>query len=88
MIEWSMEGFSLKSSFVVLIPLHSVKPACRERDIVGTTSVQCMCMRFMRFVPACIVRPSGFFRAITCTFTHGFQTNLAQLFTLTRKSVI
>ena len=54
MIEWSKEGFSLKSSFAVL-PV-SVEPACRERDIVGTTSVRCMCMRFVRLVHGLCVR--------------------------------
>ena len=35
-----------------------------------TTSVQCMC----------IMHPSRFVWAITSTFMHGFQNNMAQLF--------
>ena len=45
-----------------------VELACGEQDIVVTISVQCMC----------IVRLSAFVRAITSTFMHLFQNNLAQ----------
>ena len=48
-----------------------VKPACSERDIVVTTSVQCMRMHAL-----CVVHASRFVRVITCTFMHGFQNNL------------
>ena len=40
-----------------------------------TIFIWCMCM------PA-YVHPSGFVRAITYTFMHGFQNNLAQLLPL------
>ena len=47
-----------------------VESACGDRGIV-----QCMCMRAF-----CVVHAqSGFVRAITCTFVHGFQNNMAQL---------
>ena len=52
-----------------------VKLTCSERDIVVTASVWCTCVR------ACM-HPSRFIRAITCTFLHGFQNNLAQLFSM------
>ena len=55
-----------------------VELACGEQDIVVTISVQCMC----------IVRLSAFVRAITSTFMHGFQNNLAQLFSLRSRSAI
>ena len=38
-------------------------------------------------VGAC-VRPDRFVQAITCTFVHGFQNNLSQLFSLRRRSAI
>ena len=44
-----------------------IKPACGERDIVGTVSVQCLCLLLIEFV-----------QAITSTFMHAFQNNLAQ----------
>ena len=50
-----------------------VAPSCGERDIVVTISVWCMCVR-----RACM-HQYGLVRAITCTFMHGFQNNLAQL---------
>ena len=78
MIDWSQEGF-LESSFAFLLPLHFVEPACCETDIVVTTSVQGMWVRCV-YVQIC---PS-----ITCAFMHRFQNNLAQLFSLTSKSVI
>ena len=43
-----------------------VETACGERNIV-TISVRCMC------VCCACVHPSGFVRAITSTFMHGFQ---------------
>ena len=53
-----------------------VQPACSERDVIVTTSVQ--------GVFACVhcagVHPSGFAGTITFTFVHGFQNNLTQLF--------
>ena len=91
MIEWSKEGFSLKSSFAVLIPLHfcraSLQGARHSWCNFISVYVHAFCAACAWLVCALCVRP-GFFRAITCTFMHGFQTNLAQLFTLTRKSVI
>ena len=53
------------------IVLLLVQPTCGVRDIAVTISVRCMC------VHACL-RPSGFVRAITSTFIHEFQNNLAQ----------
>ena len=92
MIELSKEGFSLKSSFAVLIPLHfcraSLQGARYSWNNFRPVYVHALCVACVWLVHACIVRPSGFFRAITCTFMHGFQNNLAQLFTLTRRSAI
>ena len=51
-------------------------------ETVFTTSGRCMCVR------ALCVRPSGFVRAINCTFVDGFQNNLAQLFFFRIVSVI
>ena len=48
-----------------------VEPACGERDKVVTILVRCMCVCPSRFVPA-----------ITLTFMHEFQNDLAQLFSL------
>ena len=59
-----------------------VEPPCGERDIVVTLSVRCMCM-----CCAC-VHLSGFVWAITSTFMHRFQNDLAQLFSLRSKSAI
>ena len=55
-----------------------VELACGEQDIVVTITVQYMC----------IVRLSAFGWAITSTFMHGFQNNMAQLFSLRRRSAI
>ena len=55
-----------------------VELVCGEQDIVVTISVQCMC----------IVRLSAFVRAVTSTFIHGFQKNLAQLFSFKSGSAI
>ena len=57
---------------------------CGERDIVVTTTALCMCVH----CECVVVHPSGFVRAITATFMHGFQNNLAQLFSLRSISVI
>ena len=88
MIEWSKEGFSLKSSFAILIPLHfcraSLQGARHSWYNFSSVYVHAFCAACAWLVRACIVRPTRFFRAITCTFMHGFQTKLAQLFTLTR----
>ena len=59
-----------------------VKPACGEQDLVLTISDPCMC------VCCTCVRPCRFVWAITSTFMHGFQNNLAQLFSLTSRSAI
>ena len=92
MIGCSKEGFSLKSSFVVLISLHicraSLQGARHTLYNFSSVYVHALYVAYAWLVRACIVRPSGFFRAITCTFMHGFQNNLAQLLTLTRRSVI
>ena len=56
-------------------------PLAVKGDIAVAIFVRCMCM------PACI-RPSGFVRAITPTFMHGFQNYLAQLLFLRRRSAI
>ena len=50
-----------------------------KRDIAVTILVRCMC------VSVCVF-PSGFVRAITPTFMHGFQNVLAQLLSLRRGS--
>ena len=61
-----------------------MEPACGEGDIVVTTHVRCMCV-----VLACIVCvASGFVPAITCTFMHRSEKNLAQLFSLRSRSAI
>ena len=81
MIEWSKEGFSLKPSFAVLIPLHfcraSLQGARHSWYNFILVYVHAFCAACAWLVCACIVRPSGFTRAITCTFMHSFQTNLA-----------
>ena len=59
-----------------------VEPAYCEQDIVVTTSVWYICV-----VLVCM-HPSGFVRAITNTFKHGFQSNLAQLLFLMSRSTI
>ena len=77
-----MHGF--KNNLAQLFSLRSKSAICNnffesaidEPGIVVTTSVRCMCVR------CSCVWPSGFFRTITCTFVHGFQNNLAQLFSL------
>ena len=87
MIEWSKEGISLKSSFAILIPLPfcraSLQGARHSWYNFSSVYVHVLCVACAWLVRACIVRPSGFFQAITCTFMHGFQNNMAQLFTLT-----
>ena len=50
---------------------------------MSETSVGCMCICYALFV-----RLSGFVRAITCIFVHGFQNNLAQLLSSKSKSAI
>ena len=62
--------------------LFFVEPACSEQHLVVTISVRSLC------VPCVCVYPSGFVRAITSTFMHGFQNNLAQLFSRMSKSAI
>ena len=62
-----------------------VEPACGERDIVVKTSLRCICLCWALCV---CVHPSEFVSAITCTFVHGFQNNLAQLFSLRSRSAI
>ena len=88
----SKEGFSLKSSFAVLIPLHfcraSLQGARHSWYNFNSVYAHALCVACAWLVRACIVCPSGFLRAITCTFMHGFQNNLAQLLTLTRRSAI
>ena len=46
-----------------------------------------MCVRALCVRCAC-VHPSEFVRAIACTFMHGFQNNLAQLFFLRKNQHI
>ena len=54
----------------------------------------CSCYNFsLVYVRALCVRcacvhPSGLVRVITCTFVHGFQNNLAQLFSLRSRNAI
>ena len=85
MIGCSKEGFSLKSSFAVLIPLHfcraSLQAARHSWYNFSSVYVHALCVAC-----ACVRCASVriFFRAIICTFMHGFQDYLAQLFTLTR----
>ena len=52
-------------------------PLTIKRDIAVTILLRCMC-----------VCASGFVRAITPTFMHGFQNNLTQLMSLRRRSAI
>ena len=70
------EGFSLKSSFAVLIPLHfcpaSLQRARHSWYNFSSVCVHSLCVACAWLMRACIVRPSGIFRAITCTFMHGF----------------
>ena len=61
-----------------------LEPAFSERDIVVTILVQHVCVRCACL---CIVHSSGFVWAITCTFMHEFQNNLAQLLSSRSKSV-
>ena len=71
------------SSFALLIALHFCRArlqySCYNLSFVyvRTLSVPCVCVRLSRFV-----------RAINCTCMHGFQNNLAQLFSLTSRSAI
>ena len=53
-----------------------------ETWVVVTISVWCTCV----CVHCACVCPSDFVRAITSTFMHVFQNNLAQLFSLRRRS--
>ena len=55
------------------------RAACSERDKVVTHFCS-VCMR--PYVCACIVYPSGFVRVITLSFLHGFQNDMAQVFSL------
>ena len=58
------------------------KPAkCGEQDIVVTASFRCMCVH-------CECVPCASVCLLTCKFVHGFQNNLAQLFSLRSKSAI
>ena len=65
MIEWSKEGFSLKSSFAVLIPLHfcraSLQGARHSWYNFISVYVHAFCAACAWLVRACIVRPSGSF---------------------------
>ena len=76
MIEWSKEGFSVNSSFAVSIPLHfcraSLQGARHSWYNFRSVYVHALCVACVWLVCACFVRPSGFFRTITCTFMHGF----------------
>ena len=54
-----------------------VEPASCECYIVVRISVVCA---------LCVVCPPGFFQAITSAFMHGFQNNMAQLFSLMSRS--
>ena len=56
------------------------EPACGGQDIVVTTLNLCMCLS------CAYVHLSRFTQAIACTFMHGFQNNLAQLFSLRNRS--
>ena len=75
--------FLLFSVYIVLDPLFFVEPACGERDIVVLISFRCMCVH-----ACCVMHLSGFVRAIPSIFMHGFQNNLAQLFSLACRSAI
>ena len=59
-----------------------IEPTCSEQDIVVIISVQCMCVHWD------CVHLSGFVLAITSTFMHEFQNNLAELYFLTNRSAI
>ena len=64
-----------------------VEPACGEQDIVVTTSVRLMCLHVCIMCCACM-RLSGYVLVITSIFTHEFQNNLAQLFSLRSKNAL
>ena len=61
---------TLKTSFAVLIPLHfcpaSLQGARHSWNNFSSVYVHALCVACAWPVRACIVRPSGFFRAITC----------------------
>ena len=80
-IQWLVWNRLLRFfSFLFLFFLSS--PLAGKRDIVVTILFGvCACVRAS-------VRPSGFVRAITCTFMHGFQNNFAQLLPSRRKRAI
>ena len=62
-------------------------PLAVKQNISVTIFSKCMYVRAC----ACVrpfVRPSGFIRAITPTFMHGFQNYLTQFLNLRRKSAI
>ena len=60
-----------------------VEPTCDLPDIVVTTSVRCISVCVCASV--CL---SKLVQAIACTFMHGFQNNVAQLFSLKSGSAI
>ena len=64
-----------------------VEPACGERDTVVTVSFWCICMCYVYIAHACL-HPSLFILAITSTFMHEYQNDLAQSFSLRRRSAI
>ena len=59
-----------------------------KQYIAVTSFVHCMCMPkcMCGLVLACVCE-SGFVRAITSTFMHEFQNNLAQLLSLRRSTI-
>ena len=69
-----------------------VEPTCSEQDIGVTIFIWCMCICVHMCACVCgvdaCVPPSGFVWAITSTFMHGFQNDLAQLFSMRRRSAI
>ena len=77
MMEWSKEVFSLKSSFAVLIPLHLYRASLQEERHswynFSSVYVHALCVACAWLVRACIVRASGFFRAITSTLCMDFK---------------
>ena len=61
----------------MLVTTIIYKPACGERDIIVTTTVQCLCVRVS--VRACVCE---FVWAITSTIVDGFQKSSTQVFSI------
>ena len=78
------ERVTVVTTSVQCMFVRACKRAC-VRLYVCVRACVCDVPAFLRCV---CVRPSRFVRAITCTFVHGFQNNLAQLFSSGNRSVL